>query len=326
MVHLCAFVRPSGRRRLPVPWPASSAGGRPRLLPSCALPLPPLAGARFPADIRRLQGELWDDELSLDFDSLAGDVRAKVGGRVCCCVAGIGCVDALAQAGGVAAATHAGSAADSSCLPPSPVPTHPPQEAEPHEQEESGETPDCSAGGVQSGSMLTGSVAAAAAAAVGPSNLGRAAPPPAQQREASGREGTNSLHPSGGTARASGSAMSGEPGPGQACCLPCFAWSTSFNCSLCAPRQPSLRPSNAAADEHSGIQGGGSAATTEVARSGAAAARTATSRGALVNLSHIRQRWGAAAARWQLLGCLLLAWLAAALACCCTCSAHCEVH
>lgn len=46
------------------------------------------------------------------------------------------------------------------------------------------------------------------------------------------------------------------------------------------------------AGEHSGIQGGGSRATTgaATARSGAAAARTATSQGALVNLTHIRQR------------------------------------
>jgi hypothetical protein len=45
--------------------------------------------------------------------------------------------------------------------------------------------------------------------------------------------------------------------------------------------------------EHSGVHGGASGATTAgaAARSGAAAARTATSGDDLINLSHIRQRW-----------------------------------
>lgn len=50
-------------------------------------------------------------------------------------------------------------------------------------------------------------------------------------------------------------------------------------------------PTIHAAGEHSGVQGGGSGATTAGgALPGAAAARTATSRGNLFNLNHIRQR------------------------------------
>lgn len=85
-------------------------------------------------------------------------------------------------------------------------------------QEKSGETPGCSAGAIPSSSMLTGSgptgrsgaaaLPALPAAPAGPSNLGR--PVGAPQREASGREGTNSGRPSAGTARPSSSAMSGE--------------------------------------------------------------------------------------------------------------------
>jgi hypothetical protein len=37
------------------------------------------AGTRFRADLQRLQGELWDDDLSLDFDSMMGEQRDKVG-------------------------------------------------------------------------------------------------------------------------------------------------------------------------------------------------------------------------------------------------------
>lgn len=92
------------------------------------------------------------------------------------------------------------------------------QEAKDVEVEESGETPDCSADPLPSGqhhhssSMLTG---AGGGAAVQP----RVLPPPGQamaarrptQREASGREGAASGRlPSSGTARASGSVLSGE--------------------------------------------------------------------------------------------------------------------
>lgn len=40
------------------------------------------AGPRFPADMRRLQQEMWDDGLSLDFDSIMGEQRDKASGAV----------------------------------------------------------------------------------------------------------------------------------------------------------------------------------------------------------------------------------------------------
>ena len=55
-------------------------------LPFCTITPPPppclapAAGTRFRADVQRLQGELWDEELSLDFDSMMGEQRDKVRG------------------------------------------------------------------------------------------------------------------------------------------------------------------------------------------------------------------------------------------------------
>ena len=39
---------------------------------------PPRAVARFPTDVKRLQGELWDDDMSLDLDSMLEKQMDKV--------------------------------------------------------------------------------------------------------------------------------------------------------------------------------------------------------------------------------------------------------
>ena len=49
-------------------------------LPLLPFAAPGPAGGRFHSEVKQLQGELWDDDISLDYDSMMGEQRDKVGG------------------------------------------------------------------------------------------------------------------------------------------------------------------------------------------------------------------------------------------------------